>query len=643
VTTTPTTVDSTVFSLAGFDDSTYGAVPAGFYDPVPLGVRFFNYHNGVERWITEWIGDITYRSVVPGGYASATIPLHIPHAAGADQLGFSRIAEMFNRIQIIDLGSCEVVWEGRIEDPARQVDPDTWQIGALGSMIAASDVNRPVMYADSLLDRWTPGETITSDGSFGDVVPSNTENSKDDDGRTLITVLQHKSWFTDYEDEYSWRYDLYGFPQAVARIKTTLEGGTTVTLPSPMTPSDLRMLLGTSGVPHLDNTAFGATSGNTKTNVVGTDWTDIDSQFFVFGRCLSTGGGPTGDTTQWEVPSSGRTEMKLRNPIVIGMRRDRTGAKLTTAASYPHDYVTVSEVVEDVVGRFLNGGWYEGGINTPWPGSVRDEDIYIDTSDTTQILNLVYADGATAADILNDLCEQVQTDAYWAIWESTTGIQTTGQYLGYRFEWVTWPDNWGYSATSEDGLESQPNGDSVFNYLTYRYQDQNDNNTWHVQNWWLGNEMAPELLTGGFTRAVTVNKEDPTDSTTATTNTLAALQNARKVLNAGTLTVRRPVAMFDSGVSGNGGACRMVPPYAIKPGKLVMISDLLPRTGLQDMSHGDTAPTRDLDGTIFRVISTEYNSADGSCTLELDELKTWHVPNQITKGGTGKSKTIRIQ
>jgi hypothetical protein len=640
---TPTAVNTTVFSLAGGGFRTPPVQPAAtFSDPVPLGVRFFSIVDAGERWVTRWVDDIQFRSVVPGGFASATITLRIPRGTGTiphpDQLGFSRMVELFTRVQVVDLRTLEVAWEGRVEDPARQVEPDTWQIGALGSMVAATDVQRPVFYVDSSVDNWQTGWVIWTDGTFHySSLFENWSTSKDTAKRWLVTTIAPGYTFAPpinpgtndpNNAEYAWRWDSHGYDQSIARITTTHDGiGDTGT-------ATAAVVVGIAENWKIDITTFTSTE-QTKSNKIGTDFTDTNTRYVVIGITSYSG--------SYSVTDADHTQVIVKNPVIVAMRQDRFGNKLTASTSYGSNAVTVAQVVEDVLGRFLVGGWFEGGANTPLPGSVRPTDAYIDTSDTTQILQLTYPDGATAADILGDLINQVSPNAYWAIWESAwkAGTPSTAT-SGYRFEWSQWPANWGYLATSQDGWEGQPNGDDVYNFVFYRFPDTDDSNQVHCTTSWLNDDMAPELYTGGFTRAITVNKTDPTSEANSGTLVNNFLNTKRKVKNAGTLTIRRPIQLYDAGTNSNSGAGRMVDPWMIRPGKLIRIADLPPRAGGTDMSYGDTAPNSALDGTIFKVVATDYSSADNSCRLSLDQVTNWQIPTQITKSGGG-TKTIRIQ
>lgn len=614
--------------------------------PVPLGVRFYQIMSGVDRYVTQWVDDLSFRSVVPGGYSSANLTLRVPRGAGAlsdpDPLGFSRLSDLFTRIQIVDLRTQEIAWEGRIEDPARQVEPDVWQIGALGSMVAATDIQRPVLYVDSSLDGWNGEADVWEEtGTPGDSGGlTYWDNSKDQTRRMLTTktTLNYFVFAGGAAQRYPWRWDSHGYDQPIARFGTTHDGSG----PNAAQDNNFSVIVGIAANPLIDVTEFTVVGGSTKNNVIQTDFTDANTRWIGLGIRRDTG---VGDYVPGATAGDTPLDAKWWNPVVLGLRLDRRGADLTTAASYTTNYVVASQVVEDVVGRFLVGGWHTALLNAPWPGSVRSSDVYIDATDTTQILDLRYPDGATAAQILNEIIEKVQADAYWAIWESAWGAsnpeQDNATRSGFRFEYATWPDNWGYLASSVDGFEGQPNGEGLANFIFYRYPDTGDVNAWHVTTTWHGNEMAPELYDGGFTRAITVSKEDPTTSTAANTLRTAYLNSRKKALNAGTLTVKRPIQFYDDGANSWSGGSRMLDPWMLKPGKLIRITDLPPRTMLNDLRPQPTAPNPGIDGTIFRVVAAEYSSADNSCRLELDQPERWRLSTQIKTPSPSGFKVVK--
>ena len=132
--------------------------------PIPLGVRIYNnFTPALDVWVTKAVDDFSFRSAIPGGFASATITLHRPSIAGspasgylygADKSQFDELARLFNRVQIVDMRSAEIVWEGRIEGPRRSSDSDTWELDCLGSAVLASDIQRPMFYIDSSIESW---------------------------------------------------------------------------------------------------------------------------------------------------------------------------------------------------------------------------------------------------------------------------------------------------------------------------------------------------------------------------------------------------------------------------------------------------------------------------------------------------------
>lgn len=616
--------------------------------PVPLGVRFYQIISSVDRWVTNWVDDVSFRSVVPGGYAGADLTLRVPRGLGSladpDPLGFSRLSDLFGRIQIVDLRTMEIAWEGRIEDPARQVEPDVWQIGALGSMVAATDIERPVWYVDSAADAWNGeadfwGETGAPGDSGGLQYWDNTK----DETRRMLTSKATLNYFilaAGALQRYSWRWDSHGYDQPIARFSTTHDGSG----PNATQAANFSVIVGIAANPLVDVTEFSVAGGSVKTNVIATSFTDTNARWIGLGMRRDLG---VGDYVPGETARDNQVEARWWNPVVIGVRQDRTGAALVTAGNYTTNYVTVPQVVEDVVGRFLVAGWHITAPNTPWSGSVRASDVYIDTSDTTQILDLKYPDGTTAADILNELIATVQTNAYWAIWESAWGASNPtedyGTRHGFRFEYATWPNNWGYLASTVDGFEGQPNGEDLRNFVFYRYRDSADLNSWHVTTTWLGNAMAPELFDGGFTRTVTVSKDDPTNAATAGTLRDAFLNSRKKALNAGTLNVRRPIQFYDAGANSWSGGARMLDPWMLKPGKLIRILDATPRTMLDDVRPAPNLPNPGIDGTIFRVVSTDYDSATNTCRLGLDQLRRWELSNQIKTAAPSGHKVVVVK
>lgn len=588
--------------------------------PVPLGVRIYQVATGLDQWVTRWVDDISFRSVIPGGFASANITLH---NEGSDS--WSRLAKLYNRVQICDLRTQEIAWEGRVDTARRQSDSDTWELGCLGAMVAASDIKRPMFYIDSSVDSesWMPWD--------GNDYISSTSNEP---SKSIQIEPSAEVWFGRNGSFLTWQRaqstDLY-----IGRFDIGYTGqGSHASLGSFRTAVTVTELGDTNPQDNVDLTAWNSALIR-KTNRIGTDFTSLVAQHL---QVYLDMGSATVTTKAGEVYG------QIVQPRVQVQRMDRNGVRLTTAADYPNDYLTVPQIIEDVVGRFLVGGWDPPDDGTPYPGQVRPDDIYIDTSSTAQITHLAYWDGATAADILGDLMV-AQPNVYWALWESDYGTEPGSQAPGFRFEWATWPGNWGYLATSIDGLEEQPDGAGIYNYLFYQHAD---NVTWgftsglgRVQNYWDGNNNQL-LADAQLARATTVKAEEPQISSVAFNRAAGIISTEmNRTVNTGTLTVKRPIYLYDAGSNGNSGASRMLDPWMVKPGKLIRITDLPPRGMSNDLRPQPSTPNPALDGTVFRVVGTTYNSSDNSCVLELDQPPAWALSTQIADGGGSGNLVVR--
>lgn len=685
--------------------------------PVPLGVRVYNpWTSRIDQWITKYVDDISFRSVIPGGFASATIKLHRPPpttiyssatatgtgtsittdylvasdadaadiqigdrvhiydstgairfggqpftvvskpsafgftnitftpAASAstvsgdvmrcsnpvgylnsDPVAGNRLADLFNRVQIVDLRTMETVWEGRIEDPARQTSDDTWELGCLGGMVAASDVRRSVFYIDNSLDSWLVDDFYLN-GAFN--------IDRDEASKTIIVKLSNAFWPTNTLFDPLRHQRCQETGMYLGRFDITYEGGG----PSQMAAvtNVVAPDLGT-GESRVDVTTF-TTAATRKGNAIGA----ANSFSEPLAQNVELYAGNDSSTTSVTISDTNKATERYRDLRVQAQRVDRTGSPLTTSTDYPQEYVTVAQVVEDVVGRFLNK--VQAIFNVTFTGQVRSTDVYIDTSSTVQITHLTYFDGTTAAEILTDLMS-IQTDAYWAIWETKVGATDGANGVddtGFRFEWATWPDGWGYQATTIDGFDGQPNGENLYNLLFYQYTDsQALNNGYKYTK--IGNRTSSHqaLAKAELIRATTIKREGQVAGATAQTEASAKILDYDRVTNTGTLKVSRPIQFFDTGSNSNSGASRMVDPWNIRPGKLIRVTDLPPSAKYMAFQHGDSSPPIELDGTVFKVVATEYNSSDNTCTLELDQVTNWSVPTQIKKASSGAPTTAR--
>jgi hypothetical protein len=561
--------------------------------PVPLGVRVFNnWGRSFDTWITNLVSDISFRSVIPGGYANATLTLHNDQSNG-----WTQVAQPFNRIQIVDLRSQEIAWEGRIDTVPRQTSDDTWELGCLGSMVYASDIQRPMFYIDSDIESWYP------DG-FSASLPSFRPNVLKDQN-TLETVFAESTGWLDVFAK-AWVFqraeetDLF-----VGRFDATFSGGGSHASLSQLANA-FSVTNGAGATPQtrIDVTSL-TTAAVRKANPIGAaaSFTSTTAQ-----RVYITPG--TASAVQIDVLREGQAISWVADPRVQVQRVDETGAKLQTAASYPQEYLTVEQIVRDVVGRFMVGAWHTAANNSPYHGFVGSEGIYIDTSATAQITHLTYYDGTTAAQILADLMT-AQPNAYWALWESRYNATTDGNSdARFRFEWATWPLGWSYEATSIDGLEEQPDGGDLHNFLFYRYPAipawNADAGYKFLQTFWDTANENQLINDGQLVRSAVVQAEEPQSSATALTKARALHGEGKRTTNAGTLTVKRPIQAHDAGLNSNSGVSRMLDPWLIRPGKLIRITDIPPRSN----SHTFAAGADAVIDTFGRTTANGWGSAE---------------------------------
>lgn len=612
--------------------------------PIPLGVRIYDHLSNTDMWVTRWVTDLQYRSVIPGGFASASFTLHVPQhmypvaAAWSARAPRIPLVQLFNRVQVVDLRSGEIAWEGRIDSAARVGDDGfAWDIGCAGAMIAATDITRPVFYADSSLDSWKENPEFS-----GQVF----DYSRLDSGPTLQVAQTPGQTWTQTLFLQAFIHNLcYATNQYLGRFSATYggggapnaSGGSAISIRADVyTPST-----GASQA-NVDITAFGATKIR-KANPVG----GANSFTSTVAQAIEISVYNNSTTTTCTIPAVGAGYGLIVNPVVIPQRMDRTGTLITTTSAYSTDYVTVAQVVEDVLGRYLVGGWtFSSGapLDNPSPGQVRSSDAFIDASDTTPITDLRFTDGATAADILNTLMT-VQTDAYWAIWESKSGATNDPDSTRYRFEWATWPAGWGYIAQSISELDEQPDAGDVYNMVWYQYQNSDALRTQvtdtFLQEWWdFGDQSTAPLLKNKLTRGATVKRDGITTGADAVTLSSQWIADNGREKNTGSVTIRQPIQLYDAGVGSYSGAGRMLDPWMIRPGRLIRLPNLPPQADMTSINHGTIAPPATHTGTVFKVVATNYDSSDNSCRLELDQVTQWSLPGQIVPAAPSNIRTI---
>lgn len=113
-----------------------------------------------DQAVTRAVRDLTFRKVVPGGYASVTVDLDRPLAA------FSPDLQAYTKVRVTDARHGGTVIEGYLEDPGRANDASggRYSLAAVGPMAFFNNVF-PHVFCDSSEDSWDNGETLNASGS----------------------------------------------------------------------------------------------------------------------------------------------------------------------------------------------------------------------------------------------------------------------------------------------------------------------------------------------------------------------------------------------------------------------------------------------------------------------------------------------
>lgn len=521
---------------------------------VPLTVRLKTAR--ADRHVTHDVHDLTFRTTVPGGYASASIALNRPLTLLPDEIDY------YASLYVYDGRSGATVWEGRVEDLGRSAgrDGQVWDINAVGPSAHTRDRAIPVIYVDRDLTGWQPFDAPFAMGGSVNVVDDTTVYPNGPalhlqwDRGNVLGTSPHVSRI---------HLKIRRAGQRLARVDYGWDAG--------RTSASLRIHSfawnssggWTSVRDEASNTAGGALSPK----VIGTDWaTDRDALEV---RMEWTGGTPQtiGDDVTW---------ISIGELVSLGSRYDKAGNHLLTGASYTANTVLASDVVADLLGRVLVA--YDGA------------NASIATT-SYGIQQLAYPDGVTPAKILDDLMT-LEPAYYWAAWESNTAGK-------YRFEWAQWPTTVRYEADVVDGLDSPGSAADLYNAARVRYRDINGEIR-TVQR----TQTVAALTAAGLTREAFIDLGDEV-GTAANANQVGDqfLAQHQYPPNAGRLRVARRILDRVTG--------RMVEPWEVKPGTLIRVRGVLPRVDALNATARDGV-------TVFRVKTVDYSTRDAAATLDLD-------------------------
>lgn len=495
--------------------------------PIPLAVRVVTTRQDIH--ITNRLAELSFRTVFPGGFASARISLHAP-------LRFQP-AEIvaFGRVYIYDARNGSTVWEGRLEDPGRaaSMNGEVYEVSALGPSTHARDRTTPLVYVDSRLSTMYTSATSGRAYSVGTRESANAANGALNISASRGSVVTQLSLGAA-------TYDMvYIAGQDLGRIYFDWDGG----FDSANTQVQLRTTEDLGGTTTITSTNIALAGGSLVAELGGSPAiTANHNRVILTNRRSGADLNPVTDDNYWA---------EFFNMAIVATRFLKDGTAKTSG--YTTNTVLASEVVEDLLGRLLPE--YDGAN-----GSI--------TTTTYPIEHLVYMDGASAEKVFADLMGMEPTFG----WEALETNPATGKN---RFNWRQWPATVRYEAGIEDGFTAPGSVGELFNEVVVRYRDSLGQIRWVTRT-----QTVPVLTDASKTRGGFIDLGDEVsteDNAIQIGDTFLAEHLYAPA--SGRLTVARPILDTVAG--------RMVMPWELRPGYLIRLRDLNPRPAVLDATARD--------------------------------------------------------
>lgn len=524
---------------------------------IPVTVRLSNAN--VDVHITSRLSGLSWRSVVPGGFASATFSLQRPIDVTDAMLA------AFTRVYIYDGRDGATLWEGRLQIPGRSAGDQgqVWAITAIGPSAHTLDLNATLVYIDQRLEPWQRSNYE------GTLMPAAAQLSITNHPNTAlfdVVLCQFGPGLPVVNtSRVAALYDvLVGTGMFLGAVGFSWDAGFTSSL--------WHAQMGTgNGATYLETpfSATGNTAGGTFTGWVITDFPAARDFAAIRLNNTSAGAVTITDDIRW---------VSFANIRVLGRRMDASGNLVSGSAGMGGSsiYVRAGWVISDLLGRMLPQ--YDG------PGAT------FNAVDTIDIDQLTYEDAVNPSQVLDDLMK-LEPASFWAAWESNEAGK-------YRFEWSTWPTTPQYEASVADGFDSPAPSFEVYNRVRVRYREPRGKIRIYT-----GTQAVPMLDDAGIVRQGFIDLSDEVGSlnnATAVANNF--LSEHASPSSGGTLTVARPIVDLLNG--------RTVMPWQIVPGRLIKVR------GIEASQEVTGDATRD-GITVFRIVSVEVNG-EGQATLELD-------------------------
>jgi hypothetical protein len=525
--------------------------------PIPLAVRLKTTRS--DRIVTRDLRDLTFRSVVPGGFANIQLQFDRPIRFQPDELDY------YATVYVYDRRNGQTVCEGRIEDLGRTAgDGQVWDLSAVGPSAHAEDITRPYIMIDRQNTEFKPSSINLQYAHWQQT------NDENDPGQGLrVWVPQGITVPPTTKVGDSIYLPIYLAGQAIARVVVDCTIG--------FTDAGWRAEVITKATPtstlHVAASKVGPGAGTPPFTSTLTAALDTDGGAIVTGDTVVTFRADHISGSANTIPDE-LCYMEWDNWYIKAVRYLQDGT--TKTSGYSGSTITSDQVVADMLIRFLpkydaaNASLSTGGYT-------------ID-----QFANY---DGNTPKKYLDDLMT-LEPTFYWAAWESgSTGLN--------RFEWSTWPTTVGYEASIKDGFQAPATAADLYNAVRVRYKA-TSGTIKNLQR----TQTVTSLTNAGLTREAWLDLGDNIGSTNNATQAgdqwLAEHQYPQ---NAGTLTVASPIVDLVSG--------RMIQPWEIRPGKLIRVR------GVQ--ANIDSLNPTGRDGvTVFRVKAVTYRTSSASAELELD-------------------------
>jgi hypothetical protein len=542
--------------------------------PIPLTVQLSSART--IRHIERDLRSLSFRSVAPGGFASAQFSLDRPLALSPDEIAY------YADVDIFDARNGNTVWCGRLEDPGRGVGSDgqVWDLAAVGPSAHAQDRTVPLIYVDRDLTHWYPSnvsnEIKTSTVSVIEYVNDVTldafemkVNSSGSDasvqGLATNSVVRRRYGM------------LQEFGQLLARFDFKHIEGRSL--------SSLRVqgFVGAQQLAARDD-AFSTSESGASPKVMTTDFQATNNVLEILLRWTGAAGTKIVDDVTWT---------SVGGLYVMAQRLTKSGATVG-ASGYTTHTVLAHQVVEDLLGRLLTK--YDGANATV-------------ATNTYAIDHMAYPDGATAAKILDDLM-LFEPGYFW----QATDRNSAGKY---KFEWKAWPTTVRYEASVEDGYRSTGSADGLYNAVTIRWRD--------ARGRFRTTRRTQTVAELDFTRDAFIDLGDEVSSSTN------AVQAGDQLLaehltppNAGTLTIARPIYDHDRGTR--------VMPWEIRPGHLIRVRGITPNPNSLNVTGRDGV-------TVFQIVGVDYDTSSASATLELDSYSPTVARALAAMSGRGGTRS----